>query len=127
MASRFTLPHIDISAFAAPQPYSGDPGFNKSAVRIRAEHGRRLKNELTAALTAAAQMRPTDQRLEPTTTSIVEVELRRGTAADVLNMKTEGVRAGASKESKAGIKTIALHIPDHARPAFEQIIDDYLQ
>lgn len=126
MASRFTLPHIDISAFAASQPYSGHPAFNSSAVRIRAEHGARLRKELNVALTAATQLRPADPRLEAPTSSIIEVELRKGTAADKLDMKTEGVRAGASKEGAAGVKTIALHVPDHARPAFEKILADYL-
>lgn len=127
MASRFTLPHIDISAFASQQPYSGDPGFSSSAVRIRAEHGARLKNELTVALAAAAQFRPTDERLTPATSSIIEVDLRRGTPADALDLKNDDVRTGAAKESGAGIKTIALYVPDHARPAFEKIIADYLE
>ena len=126
MASRFTLPHIDISAFAAAQPYAGDPGFGSGDARVRAVHGARLQNELNVALAAAAQVRPTDPRLAPATSSIIEVELRKGTPADKLDMKTEGVRAGASKEDEAGVTTIALHVPDHARPAFEHIIADYL-
>ncbi|WP_201724161.1 S8 family peptidase, partial [Bradyrhizobium centrolobii] len=41
-------------------------------------------------------------------------------------MKTEGIRAGAAREDEASRTTIALHVPDHARPVLEQIINDYL-
>lgn len=125
MASRFTLPHVDISAFAAAQPYSGHQSFGSSAVRIRAEHGSRIRNELNVALTAATALRPTDERLEAPSGSIIEVDLRKGTAADALDLKSEGIRSGASKETDAG-KTIALYVPDHARPVLEKIIEDYL-
>jgi hypothetical protein len=126
MASRFTLPHVDISVFADAQEYAGDSAFNTSAVRIREEHGRRIQNELTVALAAADAARPTDERLEPPSSGLIEVELRRGTAADKLDLKTEGIRAGAAREDAANRITIALHVPDHARPILEQIISDYL-
>src|SRR5947208_7728099 len=98
MASRFTLPHIDISAFADAQQYSGESAFGSSAIRSREEHGRRIQNELTVALAAADAARPPDARLEPASSSIIEVELRKGTLADALDMKTEGIRAGAARE-----------------------------
>jgi hypothetical protein len=126
MASRFTLPHIDISAFADPQSYSGYPSNSSSAVRVRAEHGRRIQNELNVALAAAAAIRPTDPRLDAPSSSILEVDLRKGTPADKLDGKTEGIRAGAAKENAADGKTIALYVPDHARPVLEKIIEDYL-
>ncbi len=126
MPSRFNLPHVDISAFAASQEYSGEPAYGSSAVVIREVHGRRIQNELTVALAAADAMRPTDQRLPAPTSSVIEVELRRGTAADKLDLKTEGIRAGAAKTDETSRTTIALHVPDHARPVLEQIINDYL-
>jgi hypothetical protein len=33
---------------------------------------------------------------------------------------------GASKVDAANRRTISLYVPDHARPAFEQILDEYL-
>ncbi|MFH1346486.1 MAG: peptidase S8 family protein, partial [Pseudomonadota bacterium] len=126
MASRFNLPHIDIAAFASTQDYAGSGAFGSSAVRIRDEHGRRIQNELRVALTAADQIRPTDERLEPPTGAYVEVELRRGTRADALDLKGEDIRAGATKTTEANDRTIALYVPDHARPVLEQILDDYL-
>jgi hypothetical protein len=66
MASRFNLPHLDISALISSQPYSGSSNFGGPAARIREEHGRRLQNELTAALTASDTLRleKADERLE---------------------------------------------------------------
>ena len=126
MASRFNLPHIDITAFASSQDYAGSSSGGSSAVRIRDEHGKRIQNELRVALTAADQVRPTDERLEPPTGAYIEVELRRGTRADALDLKGEDIRAGATKVTEANDRTIALYVPDHARPVLEQILDDYL-
>ena len=41
-------------------------------------------------------------------------------------MKTQNIRAGATKTTLANDRTIALYVPDHARPVLEDIIDDYL-
>lgn len=126
MPSRYNLPHIDIFAFAAAQEYVGEGTFGSSAVRIRAEHGRRIQNELNAALAAADKLKPTDDRLAAPTGTFVEVELRRGTPADALDMKTQDIRTGAAKADEANGRTIVLYVPDHARPVLEQILYDYL-
>jgi hypothetical protein len=125
MPSRYNLPHIDITSFATTQDYAGEGAFNNSAVRIRDEHGRRIQNELRVAFAAADQTRPADPRLEAPTGTFVEVALRRGTPADSLDMKTEQIRAGATKSDDTE-RTIALYVPDHARPVLEQILSDYL-
>src|ERR1700681_3224760 len=116
MPSRFNLPHIDIAAFASTQEYVGEQGFSSSAVRERAAHGQRIQNELRVALAAADQTKPTDERLTPPTGTFVEVELRRGTPADSLDLKTQDIRSGAAKTTEANDRTIALYVPDHARP-----------
>ena len=126
MPSRFNLPHIDITALASTQTYAGSSAFGNSVVRVRAEHGRRLQNELRVALAVADQIRPTDDRLDAPTGSFVEVELRRGTKADALDLKSNKIRAGATKTSDANERTIALYVPDNARSVLEQIIEDYL-
>src|SRR5713226_3347296 len=126
MPSRFTLPQIDISARVATQDYASDGSRNTSAVRIREEHGRRIQNELHVALEAADQSRPADDRLPPPTGAYVEVELRRGTTVDKVELKSEGLRAGATKTTDGNTRIIALYVPDHARPILEHILDEYL-
>ncbi len=126
MASRFSLPHIDIGPFAQSQTYSGSSSYSSSSIRIRAEHGRRIQNELNAALALADTLRPTDERLEPPTGSFVQVELRRGTKPDILDQKSTNMRSGATRADALNNRTVALYVPDHARPVLEQIVEDYL-
>ncbi len=126
MPSRFQLPHIDIAAFASSQSYAGEATGGNSAVRIREEHGRRVQNELRAALEAADIIRPVDPRLANPTGSFIEVELHRSKPADFLDMKTAEIRSSAAKAGDANDRTIALYVPDHARPILQEILDDYL-
>lgn len=126
MPSRYNLPHIDIAQFAIEHDYSGDGAFGDPAARDRAEHGRRLQGELTAALAMADQNRPSDDRLPPVTGTRIQVELRRGTDPEVLNLKKERIRAGASKFTANNDRTITLYVPDEARPALAAILNDYL-
>ena len=126
MASRFTLPHIDIAAFSSTQAYQGSGSGGSSTARIRAEHGRRIQNELRAALVLADAMRPSDERLAPPTGVPLEILLRRGSKADILEQKTQGILAGSTKFAADDDLTIALYVPDHARPMLDLIVDDYL-
>ena len=127
MASRYNLPHIDITAFVSTHEYVGEQGFGSSAVRERAAHGQKIQNELRVALATSDEAKPTDERLAPSTGTFVEVELRRGTPANSLDMKTQDIRAGATKTTEANGRTIALYVPDHARPVLDQILNDYLE
>jgi hypothetical protein len=124
MATRFTLPHIDISAFVTSTHYSGQGGGGSSATRIRQEHGSRLLNELSAAFEAADAARVLDERLPPPTGSYVEVELRRGTNPDGLARKTQGIKPTAVQDIADG-RLVALFVPDHARVALSAILEDY--
>lgn len=126
MPPRFTLPHIDIAPFATSQPYVGEGSQGDSAARVREEHGRRLLNELRVAYTEADLHRPTDDRLPAPEGVLLEVQLRRGTKPDILEGRRERIRAGATKVNDAGIRTVALYVPDHARPVLETILSDYL-
>lgn len=125
MASRFTLPHVDVSALRSSSPYGGTGSPGSSVPRIRAEHGRKLVNQLNVALAAIAELREEDPRLEAAHGGYIEVELRAGTSADVLEWKTQGIRPGATKD-RPGARTVALFVPDNAQEAIEQILDDYL-
>lgn len=125
MASRFTLPHIDISRFRSTGDYVGQgSGSGSSAVRIREEHGAKLLRELDAAFVAADQLRIRDERLPPAGGSYIEVELRRGSDPYKLERKGEGIRPRAVKETSAG-RSVALFVPDHARVALQDILEDY--
>ncbi|MCA1530600.1 S8 family serine peptidase [Bradyrhizobium yuanmingense] len=64
--------------------------------------------------------------MPPPTGSFVEVELRRSTPPDALDLKKQNIRASAAKLSDANTRTIALYVPDHARPVLEHILSDYL-
>lgn len=137
MASRFSLPHIDIARFRQSQTYLGSGSGGSGAARIRAEHGRRVQNELQAALQIADLNRPTDERIKKIEGIFVEVELRRGTKPDVLDQKSKGIRSGAVKQVAQNIEvvegpddppnlTVALFVPDAARETLEKILEDYV-
>lgn len=126
MPSRYDLPHIDIARFASEHDYIGQGGYGNPVARERAEHGRRLQDELDAALVMADAARPSDARLEPVTGTLIEVELRRGANPDVLNLKREGIRSGGVKTTQRADRLVALYVPDHARPALANILDEYL-
>jgi len=126
MPSRFTLPHIDITHFATSRIYVGPSSPVGGGVRERVEHGQRIQNELNAALRLAEEFRPTDDRLERPIGTFLEVELRRGTKPDALDQESKGIRSGGAKVNTQNDRTIALYIPDTARPVLERILAEYL-
>jgi hypothetical protein len=125
MASRFTLPHIEITQFKSQQGYLGVGSGGGSTVRIREEHGRRLQGELDAALKLSEELRPKDERLPAPTVTILEVELRRGASPDILERKTSGIRPGASKVDEREARTVAVFVPDAAREVLSKILEEY--
>lgn len=126
MPTRFTLPHIDIAPFVTSQPYQGSQGGSGGSPRSREEHGRRLQNELAAAFQFLDDQPPVDSRLEPPKGAFLEVQLRAGVKPDALDRTREGIRSGAAKLDADNDRTIALFVPDSARPVLQQIVNDYL-
>lgn len=126
MASRFTLPHIEITRFKSHQEYAGVGSGGSSAVRVREEHGRRLQGELDAAFKLAEELRPKDYRLPAATTSIIEVELRRGTDPEKLDRKTADIRSSAAKANDRDDRTVAVFVPDGSKEVLAKILDDYV-
>ena len=124
MPTRFTLPHIDISAFLSSSNYIGQGGGGSSEGRVRAEHGARLLNELSAAFEATDAIRVVDDRLPRSDGSYIEVALKRGASSDDLARKRDGIKPLAVKDSLEG-RTVALYVPDHARIALQSILEDY--
>jgi len=127
MATQFTKPHIDITSRRISRPYQA-PRENRGgggAPRIREEHGLLLQGHLGAAFAGADSQRPDDPRIEPPTGVYLEVELRRNEKPDKLERKSDGVRPGAVKVEDNETRTVALFVPDEARPALAQILQDY--
>lgn len=127
MPTRFNLPHINITPritrrdFTAPNQNQGGGGIP----RDRRSHGERLSDELQAALRRSDETRQTDERLEPIEGAFLEVEITRGTPADILERKREKVLTGATKLEANDNKTIALFVPNDAREVFDRILQDY--
>lgn len=127
MATRFTRPHINISDRAVTRPYQA-PRENRgggSASRVRAAHGQRLQAELATAFQASDAALPTDDRLDPPLGIYLEVELRRGDKADILERKTDGILPGATTTEENKNSRVALFVPNDARPVLESILRDY--
>lgn len=125
MATKFNLPHIDISRFRDTTPYTGTGSPGGGSVRVRAEHGRRLQAELNAALELTDLARSDDPRLPDPVGSYLEVELHRSASVDNLERKTDKIRPGAVKLRDNGNKNVALFVPDAARAAFREILSEY--
>lgn len=127
MPTRFTLPHIDISErrirrdYQAPRQNRGDG----SAPRIRAEHGARLQAELGAAFAGADRAKPRDDRIDQPQGVYLEVELTRKATGGELERKKSGIKPGAAQVEENQTVTVALYVPDAARPLLEKILQDY--
>lgn len=126
MATRFSLPHIDITPFISSQDYQGAGTGGGAGVRDRIVHGQRVQQELDAALVALDAMRGPVGPLDPPTGSYLEVELRPGTKPDALDMKTENIRSGAAKIADNDDRVVALYVPDDARETLLALLRDYL-
>lgn len=124
MATRFTLPHIDISRLKSAAEYTGEGAGRSNTVREREAHGALLERAFAAAVAMIDAQRVVDERLEPPQGGYVEVALKRGTDPNSLERKTLSVRPGAVKDAGAE-RVVALYVPDEARGALASILDDY--
>jgi|TARA_R100001244_G_scaffold125742_1_gene95906 hypothetical protein len=127
------LPHIDISALVRRGDYKspGNNGRVNPLQRIRADHGRRMAEELRTAFNQADQTQSAlvgeIPDLEGSGGIYLEVELNRLTGAEIIERKTENTRQSAEKVLDDGTRTIALFVPDDARDVLENIISDYTE
>lgn len=127
MASSFDRPHLDISNRAIARLYQApkEARGGGSASRVRAEHGARLQAELAAAFHDADEHKTVDDRLEPASGVYLEVELRRGDNPQLLEQKSKHIRPGATRMQENERATVALYVPDEARPVLDEILRDY--
>src|ERR1700722_2096290 len=128
MVTRFNRPHIDISNRAVTRPYQApqESRGGGSAPRVREQHGRRLQAQLETAFRTADASRAADNRLPLATGVYLEVELRRGDKPETLERKREGIVPGAVRTEPNEASTVALFVPDTARPVLESILRDYI-
>ena len=126
MPTRFSQPHIDIARFITSQDYQGSGSGGGSGVRDRISHGRRVQQELEAALRVMDSLRDVDDRVDPPTGTYLEVEFRAGAKADTLDGKTEKIRSGAAKIGANNDSVIALYVPDEARQNLQNLLQNYL-
>ncbi|MBN9219632.1 MAG: S8 family peptidase [Mesorhizobium sp.] len=124
MASRFTLPHIDISRLSEPADYTGEGSGRSNTVRERDAHGALLQREFDAAIAMIDAQRAVDERLPAAQGGYIEVALKRGTNPDDLERKKLNVRPGAVRDEPAE-RVVALYVPDQARAALAAILHDY--
>lgn len=127
MPNEFDLPHIDIGRRAIARPFQAprEARGGGGAPRIREEHGARLQAQLSNALSIADEARPTHDNLEPTPGVYLEVELARKKKPDKLEKKSVGISPGAVKLESNETSTVALYVPDNARPVLERILEEY--
>ena len=127
MPPPFNLPHIDISARRIERQYQA-PRENRgggSAPRIREEHGPLLQRQLASSFEAVDRARPVDGRLDAPEGVYLELELRRKSNAGELEKKKAGIKPGAVQLEDNQSVTVALYVPDDARPVLKQILEDY--
>lgn len=128
MPENFDKSHLDISSRVNARPYQAPQEFKGggSAPRVRAAHAQLLQTQLAAAFIAGDAARPADVRIDPPNGVYLEVELRKGDKPEaVLERKSDGVRAGATRQEENKNNTVALFVPDDARPVLEQVLEDY--
>ena len=127
MATKYSLPHIDLIGRRSRTAYKSTndrfPGAKQP--RDRVAHGGRLRGDLQSALSAFDADRPVDPRVEPVKGVFLEVELQRGASADKLERKTDGVKPLAANLDETESRIVGLFVPDDARPALAQILEDY--
>lgn len=127
MPSRYERPHIDLSVRAQSAPYtSADSNpVGAGTVRIRGQHGARLRGELAAAYDAFDAQRQTDERLGEPEGVFLELELRAGTSVEAIERKRDGYTPGAVRVDESGQRVVGLFVPDDARGLFDSILEEY--
>lgn len=127
MASRYTLPHINIESRreqtdfkSTSERFPGSP-----PPRDRKQHGSLLRSQLASAVSSFEQERPKLEGLEPSPGTYLEVELRPNSNPDALEKKKAELKPTSAKLDSANNKIVGLFVPADAQPVLEKIIEDY--
>lgn len=128
MPSDYSRPHLDIGLRKEITAYtSPNRGGGANAERVaREQHGARVQAEFNAALAIMDAKEPrSTEELQAEPGQFLEIKLQNGHQADDLERKNDGIRPAASNHEEDNSVTLALYIPDTARPLFQAVLDDY--
>ena len=127
MASSYDLPHIDLSRRLQATPFTSaaQNQIGAGTPRSREEHGAKLRGELAASYSAFDAARHVDPRLDPPQGAFLEVELKRGSRVDSVERKKDGIKPGAARIDNRENRIVLLHVPDHSRETFAEILREY--
>lgn len=127
MPGDYSKPHLDLGAQRLTNRYKSPPRNigGGGAPLIREEHGARLRAELNAALAVMDANAPSSPDLPEPDARVIEVQLSPNGRVDSLERRRDGVKPGAAVADENGVVTVALHVPNDARPVLEQILEEY--
>ena len=127
MASRYNLPHIDLSQRTQAVPFTSTASnpVGVGTPLSREKHGEKLRGELAAAYRAFDAARCEDERIGPPKGAFLEVELKRGTRIEAVERKTDRITPGAAKRTETNILIVGLYVPDEAREVLLDILREY--
>ncbi|SDK84467.1 Subtilase family protein [Aliiruegeria lutimaris] len=127
MASKYTLPHINIENRRERADFkSTSERFPASPPpRERQQHGGLLRKQLTSAITDFEQDRPRDDRVAPEPGVYLEVELRPNSNPDSLEKKRSHLKPASAKLDASENRIVGLFVPAEAQLKLESILADY--
>ena len=127
MASRYELPHLDLSRGVRSEPYTstGTNPVGAGSPRSREEHGGKLRGELASAYHAFDSARRTDARLEVQEGAFLELEMKRGANVETVERKKDRFTPGAARREPDDRRIVGLYVPDESREVFSEIFREY--
>ena len=127
MASRYELPHLDLSRGVRAESYTstGTNPVGAGSPRSREEHGGKLRGELETAYRAFDSARRADARLDVQEGAYLELELKRGARVEAVERKRDKFTPGAARREPDDRRIVGLYVPDESREVFKNILRDY--
>ena len=127
MASKYSLPHINIESRRERADFkSTNERFPGSPPpRDRQQHGAMLRGQFSQAANDFEQDRPRDERVSPAAGVYLEVELRPNASPDSLERKRSNLKPASAKLGAADTRIVGLFVPEDAKPVLESILADY--
>jgi hypothetical protein len=128
MPLNYNRPHIDISNRVDTSRYKSPRPGRPPSVRHSSheQHGSLLRDQLRAAFQEVRELSLPDIGIERPDGAYYEVELGKGSKAEKLKRKQDGVGVGVTKidPETEHIFTV-IFIPDASIPKLEQIFEEY--